>query len=91
MIRARLPASGPRRVVQGNNQYRRVSLEAFFAAQRARVDQVLAQHVARVRERLREYENDMNDMHDYRPRQDRIDNDGRAATACEASDNRGAR
>jgi hypothetical protein len=31
---------------------------AFFAAQRARVEQLLAEHVARVRDRLRAYEDD---------------------------------
>jgi hypothetical protein len=51
--RARLPAHPAARLrLQGNNQYRRVSLDAFFAAQRTRVERLLEEHVARVRARL---------------------------------------
>jgi len=59
-----LPKAAPvrlpeRRGVQGSNQYRRVSLEAFLAAQRLRVAQMLDAHVARVRARLREHTDDL--------------------------------
>ena len=40
----------------GSNQYRRVSLEEFFAAQRARVEQCVAAHARRLRARLLELE-----------------------------------
>jgi hypothetical protein len=52
----RQPTAG-RRTMQGTNQYRRVTLDAFFAAQRARVDRLLDQHAALIRERLREANN----------------------------------
>jgi hypothetical protein len=48
--------------VRGHNQYRRVSLDTFFAAQRERVEQAFDEHVARVRTRLRAYEDDLLDM-----------------------------
>jgi hypothetical protein len=51
----RLPAGHG---VHGSNQYRRVSLDAFFEEQRARIGETLDAHVARARARLRECEDD---------------------------------
>lgn len=45
-----------------NSQYHHVSLDAFFAAQRARFEQQLNEHVAHVRARLREYEERLLEM-----------------------------
>ena len=42
--------------MQGANQYRRPPLHAFFEAQRIRVLHTLAEHLTRVRDRVREYE-----------------------------------
>jgi len=62
----RQPAAG-RCTLQGTNQYRRVALDAFFAAQRARVAEQLDQHEARVRARLRAtMEDDMPDQLEVR-------------------------
>jgi hypothetical protein len=56
---ARPPVHPSQRLnIQGNNQHRRVLLDTFFAAQRARFELALDQHITRVRERLREYEED---------------------------------
>jgi hypothetical protein len=58
-VTARPPVHPSQRLtIQGNNQHRRVLLDTFFAAQRARFEAALDRHLTRVRERLREYEED---------------------------------